>query len=630
MNKLPPTKPLGMPSSSVRTRAASTSTLYGAAAASSNSNPDSSATSTTNRPSVAIIGGGIAGLSCAAALQQQQQQCGYYDVTVYDTGRLRPGGRASSRQPHDPPKTEDVSNSNGNDNSILSNFRYDHAAQFISTTSSASTSSSSAWRNDFDHQLQQWFDQGILQAVPADGMFVLEPTKNGSCWKQTSLNPYNKVSDDSSSTTTTTTQFYYPTQGMSSLPQELMKEGSFRVEQDVWVSPSSGVRYVSSSQKQDTDNHNDIDIVPAVASDQKWQVRAQGKILGEYTHLVIAHNGKCADRLMSNTPAKEVHRLLRVNFSDRLPSSNGGGGAKMTLNSLYSLTVALKAPSSLSRALPKSLVGGFVQGHAKVSMISCQTQKYPPSSYHNESGNDNIEVWNILSTATFAKKHKAPQEFLPDDVVTNVTQQLLEAVDEILMSGSNNNSDGERVVPLLMDQVVDSRVQLWGAAVPMNVWNGGKDTATSGGGGGFIYDPQFQVGVCGDWLMEPSIAGAWTSGRHLARHLKSVSKETAAPKQQSSIGLNGRFEASPGVRKLGIASLDGPMNRKDDTDNRSAAPRVRDNNNISNTSKPRKNPSSNKTNNNRRNGNGGSRPRKAPSNENQQRAPVATIDSSSS
>jgi predicted NAD/FAD-dependent oxidoreductase len=525
-----------------------------------------------DKPSVAVIGGGIAGLSCAAELQQ------VYDVTVYDTGRLRPGGRASSRQPQDPLKEDDPSNMYP----ILSKYRYDHAAQFLSCGTSRTN-----WRREFDHQLHAWVEEGLLQAVPSEQMFLLE--KNGDSWK---IDAFLANSDQ---TTTTKAEFYYPSQGMSSFAQALMKEGSFRVEQDVWVSPSSGVRYLSSKTSQKFPG--------------KWQVRAQGRVLGEFNHLVIAHNGKCADRLMSQTPAKDVHQLLRVNFSDRVPPN---GGQKMTLNSLYSLTIALKSPSPLAKALPEPFLGGFVQGHPKLSMITCQTKKYPTSTYGNNDEKD-VEVWNILSTASFAKRNKAPQEFLPEEVVANVTRQLVEALEEIVESDKNASP--------LLDQVVDSRVQLWGAAVPMNVWVGrGHDNNQ---GSGFIYDPEFQVGVCGDWLLEPSIAGAWTSGRHLAQYLKKVQQlsdeeNETNPKdgaQNESIGLIGQFKASPGVRKLGIASLDGPMNQsKQDqnvTPDRSNPVRTRNN----------------KNNGSRKGSNNGQRSQPSPKKD---RTPVATIDSTSS
>jgi hypothetical protein len=225
------------------------------------------------------------------------------------------------------------------------------------------------------------------------------------------------------------------------------------------------------------------------------------------------------------------------------------------------LTLALKSPSPLSEQLPELFLAGFVRDHPSISMISCQTRKYPPLSYKNnlkDGDEKNVEVWNVLSTATFAKKHKAPQEFLPEEVVANVTQLLVEALQDVTGSVKAYS------LPLL-EYVVDSRVQLWGAAVPMNVWKGD-------GPGGFIYDSQLQVGVCGDWLLEPSIAGAWTSGRQLARHLKETSQHPQSSENKAcssddgnrhrSVGLAGHFEASPGVRKLGIASLDGPVNKR--------------------------------------------------------------------
>ena len=57
--------------------------------------------------SIAILGGGISGLSCASnLLSQHKQHKSRYDnleVTLFDTGRLRPGGRCSSRLPGDKP-----------------------------------------------------------------------------------------------------------------------------------------------------------------------------------------------------------------------------------------------------------------------------------------------------------------------------------------------------------------------------------------------------------------------------------------------------------------------------------------------------------------------------------------------
>jgi predicted NAD/FAD-dependent oxidoreductase len=161
-------------------------------------------------------------------------------------------------------------------------------------------------------------------------------------------------------------------------------------------------------------------------------------------------------------------------------------------------------------------------------MITYQTRKYP-----NENDDKEHELWNILSSAQFAKQYKAPQEFLPDDVIDQVTELLVHAVDETLNLSSDSQMD-----------VLENRVQLWGAAVPLNVWKNDL---------GFLYDATNNVGVVGDWLIEPSIAGAWTSGYSLASHLNKQSKIAAS--DAMTVGLEGSFERSESVKSIGIASI---------------------------------------------------------------------------
>ena len=365
--------------------------------------------------------------------------------------------------------------------------------------------------------------------------------------------------------------FYYPPEGMSSLVSALTSGNAFNIKQDVWVSPSSGVKYQGPPAPLGCTSEN-------TKATDNWNVRASGKTIGKHDHLIIAHNGKCADRLMSKTPAKDVHSLLRVNFSDRVPVN---GGEKMTLNSLYSLTLCLKGPSTLSQSLQKSesFIAGFVQDHPRLGLVTCQTNKYPTTTYNKDNdddddkSNNNFEVWTIMSTAQFAKKYKAPQENLPEDVIENVTKLLVDSLQEDIIgnnnNNSNNNSDGTTTT--LQSQVVESRLQLWGAAVPLNVWRGDPSNddkkSNDSGSSGFIYDPRYQVGVCGDWLMEPSIAGAWTSGRRLAQHLINASSdkdEHGNSSKSESVGFKkGYFEASQAVKKLGIAALDGPIQNND-------------------------------------------------------------------
>jgi hypothetical protein len=482
----------------------------------------------------------------------------------YDTGRLRPGGRASSRQSNDPSKDDKNSNTNA-DYPILSRFRFDHAAQFITSTSTATSSSSSApsWRTDFDQQVENWVDQGILRTAPPDSIYVFKKKKNSKppICEALCLNPAAAKSTTVDDIDKQQQNFYYPHEGMSSLVGALTSGNAFQVKQDVWVSPSSGVKYKGPPAPLGCTSEN-------TKATDNWNVRALGKTIGKHDHLIVAHNGKCADRLMSKTPAKDVHNLLRVNFNDRVPAN---GGQKMTLNSLYSLTLCLKGPSILSQSLQKSesFIAGFVQDHPRLGLVTCQTNKYPTTTYHKDSNdgddNNNLEVWTIISTAQFAKKYKAPQEFLPEDVIQNVTKLLVDSLQEDIIGNNDDNISSDGTTATLQSQVVESRLQLWGAGVPVNVWRGDPSNddnkSNDSGSSGFIYDPRYQVGVCGDWLLEASLAGAWTSGRRLAQHL--IEAENSS--KSELVGFKkGYFEASQAVKKLGIAALDGPIQNNDE------------------------------------------------------------------
>jgi hypothetical protein len=101
---------------------------------------------------------------------------------------------------------------------------------------------------------------------------------------------------------------------MGSIPHYMASQLNTPPVTNCWVSPSRGLR------KQG----------------DRWTVHASGKQVGAFDAIVIAHNGKCADRLTSKTPAKRLNALLKVQFNDQ-PSTT-----KMTLNSIYSLVVNIK------------------------------------------------------------------------------------------------------------------------------------------------------------------------------------------------------------------------------------------------------------------------------------------------
>lgn len=470
--------------------------------------------------SVAIIGGGMAGLSCAECLASSADENNkLFDVTVFDTGRLRPGGRCSSRQAGDPPKKGEEHQDN---NPILSQYRYDHAAQILAVPPLVDNSDSTL--KSFAQQVAQWEQAGTITEFPKGSVFNIRSHKR--------MDVLNDNDDDDKSTTT---RYYYGTHGMGSIPQAMVQQsgGRFRLHQDVWVSPSNGVKYLQKSKQ--------------------WRVQAAGQVWGTFDRLVIAHNGKCADRLMSRTPARDLHKLLRVNFSSAVAAS---GGNRMTLNSLYSLTFAIRRQESvLSRQLPAAFVAGSIANHPALRFLTCQTRKYyKKNNADDDDSDDDIEVWTVLSSPTFAKKHKAPQEFLPSETVETVTQLLLRAAREAVTGKKMEIDSDESATIDTAFPVLDARLQLWGAAVPLNVWCCSASESSSSNShtpAGFLYDAEFGVGACGDWLVEPSLAGAWASGRRLARHMVST-------KQESSHGLRGdgcAFQKSAAAASAGIGAL---------------------------------------------------------------------------
>lgn len=525
-----------------------------------------------NSTRVAIIGGGMAGLSCAQRLTSSNtkyninQKQHSFQVTVYDTGRLRVGGRCSSRLPGDPSFHEETNSQQSTttttaNQSILTKYRYDHAAQVISV--------SMVDDPQFAQQVQEWERSGIVKEYPPDSIFHIVSGR--------SIRPIKQSE---------TTKLYYAIHGMGSIPESMADTDQFEIQRNVWVSPSNGVRH---------DNQT-----------RQWSVQAKGKVLGKYDAIVIAHNGKCADRLMSTTPAVDVHSKLRVSFAPTIPTST----QRMTLNSIYSLTFAtLSLSAKYKHIIPKSFIFGYVSNNPSIRSITCQTRKFPKSNSTSNKDNS-IELWTILSSPQFAKQYKAPQEFIPPETIRTVTNLLLLAFEETLgfkstPNNNHNNTTEDLAVPETNGMhasrnnkdaktnnerrscifILDQRLQLWGAGVPLNVWCSQSSNSssilsiTSSSNpsstttkktlqpAGFIYDGRYNVGVCGDWLVEPSIAGAWNSGQLLAEYMinhrqhqnedstGSATSSNSNRRTSSSHGLEGIFRKSDLVAKRGIGSL---------------------------------------------------------------------------
>ena len=570
---------------------------------------------------IAILGGGISGLSCASQLLSRHKQSSSssssrsyeLEVTVFDTGRLRPGGRCSSRlvgdkppvvkgQPQQQPKRRacddaglEQSNRNNNggtsDNTTPKNIykallantnqsnndsmarvlnscgAIDHAAQIISVPNVDNNN-----MDQFQKQIDNWVQNDVLESFPKGSVCeLLDDGENGN--KQLKLETLNG-------------DMWYGKGGMGNIPL-VMRDyclsfngfgdnytgQSFRIAQDVWVSPSNGVKYIGNRNNDDNNNnkHGSDD-----REELKWELRAGNRSLGKYHNLVIAHNGKCADRIMSRTPAKAFHSLLRTKFAPYVPQ---WGGREMTLNSIYSLVFAIKSSggdsSPIARVISKlgntkddaEVYTVMIKNEPTLRLLSCNTLKH----HHGQNPNSqsNIEIYTLLSSPKFGKQFKGPQENLPFDLQEKVVLKMLSNLESSLKLEQGDVSD----------LVVDLKLQLWGAAVPMNTWST-SSINNNNGVDGFVYDATYQVGAAGDWILDPSIAGAWESGRRLAdwilqHHDDDESEEKGNNNNNNwSVGLpdltnnsndrekNGKFVPSRVALESGIGSIPPSPNSK--------------------------------------------------------------------
>jgi len=188
-------------------------------------------------------------------------------------------------------------------------------------------------------------------------------------------------------------------------------------------------------------------------------------------------------------------------------------------------------------------MSAFIKNEPTLRFITSQNRKHDTSVTEE---NQNIEVWTLLSSPKFAKTYKGPQENLPNELQEEVISLLLESLERSL-GLSTGSIDKE--------SILDHRLQLWGAAVPLNTWTSEahhSDTSAPAPAmeTGFLFDSEHGVGACGDGLLDPSIPGAWESGRRLASWI--------TESKAQSIGLpsaTGAFRISKAASAAGIGNV---------------------------------------------------------------------------
>lgn len=187
------------------------------------------------------------------------------------------------------------------------------------------------------------------------------------------------------------------------------------------------------------------------ATGDAWQLEARGRPRGEFDAVVIAHNGKCANRLVASAGGvPSVLRQLR----------------RLKLSAAWVVMVAFDGDP---RCDNDALHGMHVRGCASLAWAGCNNSKLDALAHAP------LHCWTLISTDEYGQANKVPQENVPPEVAARVTAELL---------GAWKQAMGVSTLP----PVAYSRAQLWGAALPRTT-----------PGVECIWDAEGRVGTCVEW-----------------------------------------------------------------------------------------------------------------------------------
>ncbi|WCJ43863.1 FAD/NAD(P)-binding oxidoreductase family protein [Euphorbia peplus] len=220
-----------------------------------------------------------------------------------------------------------------------------------------------------------------------------------------------------------------------------------------------------------------------------WHLSENGKPCGQFDLIVIAHNGKCANRLLASSGLPLIARQMK----------------RLELSSIWALLAAFDDPLPT----PSSFEGAFVKGVDSVSWMGNNSMKLFPEN------NTSPHCWTFFSTAAFGRKNKVPQENVPSVTAEKVKKEMLEGVEAALGLAKGS-----------IQSPSYTRVQLWGAALPGNSC-----------GVPCIFDPKGRAGICGDWLLGSNVESAALSGMALANHIADYIASGGNRPEEFAMGL---------------------------------------------------------------------------------------------
>ena len=321
-------------------------------------------------------------------------------------------------------------------------LRFDHAAQYITATDARFAALAARWREA--GVVEEW--RGAVGVLRPGGAFAPLPSAAG--------------------------RLVAPA-GMRSLAEHILAHEAplASVKRPCWVGE-----------------------MRAAPADGVWRLVQAGRVVGEHHFVVIAHNGKCANRLLRPSGAPLVDAQM----------------ARMKLSAIWCLMVAFAEP------LRAPFEGAYVMDTPALAWAGNNTAKMRLSS-------DGGECWTLFSSAAYGRANKVPQEAVPPDVSARVTAEMLAALSAAL---------GAPLPPTTF-----TRTQLWGAALPTNTPRVPC-----------IFDGAARVGMCGDWLLGADVQAAALSGQATADAIAAAASQRGAGSlAHLSAGLTARFSPVGGT-----------------------------------------------------------------------------------
>ncbi|CAI5461237.1 unnamed protein product [Closterium sp. Yama58-4] len=463
-------------------------------------------------PHVAILGGGMAGLMCALGLAERGIRS-----TVFDTGKHGLGGRMATREVE-----------------VAGKLRlFDHAAQFFTVTD-----------DRFQSYVDRWLKEGALR--------VWEEGRIGTLQAGGAFSPLLGGGDSSSSSGGGEARRLVSPNGMRAFCEHVIADkvsawrggsGAAGVGRQVTAffitllsrcSPLISPPIIPCSQVREgvVGVERPVWIGKMRARGGKWVLEETGRKAGEFDFVVIAHNGKCANRLLAPAGVPKIARQMK----------------RLELSSIWASLIAFETPLLANGSAPRGhFDAAFVEGVPAVAWMCNNSAKLGgeggagrgdggEGSGAVRRGGEGVECWTVFSSAAYGKRNKVPQENIPLARAARVKEEMLEGVAAAL--GRPTDS---------LPAVLFHKIQLWGAALPLNA-----PKTAAGGSVECIMDASTRVGLCGDWLLAPSVQAAAISGLAMADKIAAFHEDAAASDPALfSVGLDASFAAVEDAHDIG-------------------------------------------------------------------------------